>query len=401
MKTTQTHSLAPLPLLLLLLSLLLTASCSDESTPPGAGDMDTTPPAADMNDAGGGEPDQALPCPEGKRYDSATMRCQWIADMAPMPPGDMGDMGDGGSPGDMGRDGGGGDMTMEDVGSPDMPMVDPCDRDGDQDRAATQTCGGMDCDDDDPRRASMYLETCDEVDNDCDQELNEELDCTFVAHTREHLYKVDPFKKQATIVAPMPMEGGAIQDIDTHPDGRLFGITRQELRRYDGSTNPPTWKVVGAGLDSGNGQAPSDPNGMAIDQLGQAYVTSGDALYRVDLQTGIAQVIGLTGNFYSSGDAVINKQNTLFMTSKRQDMDDQLVEVNRTNASGTLVGDIPGFDRIFGLTFAWGRLFGLTSQGELLEISRATGQSRMVHTFLDDTGQPLSWYGAASTPSRD
>jgi hypothetical protein len=61
---------------------------------------------------------------------------------------------------------------------------------------------------------------------------------------------------------------------------------------------------------------------------------------------------------------------------------------------GTLVGDT-GFHHIYGLTAGWGKLFGLTSSGELIELDTETGAGTLVHTFPDK-----SWWGAASTPTR-
>ncbi len=54
-----------------------------------------------------------------------------------------------------------------------------------------------------------------------------------------------------------------------------------------------------------------------------------------------------------------------------------------------------GFADIYALTSAWGNLFGLTGDGDLVTLDPRTGAGSRVHTFPN-----TSWYGAASTPAR-
>ena len=54
-----------------------------------------------------------------------------------------------------------------------------------------------------------------------------------------------------------------------------------------------------------------------------------------------------------------------------------------------------GFDEVFGLTAAWGTLYGLTTAGELIRIDERTGQGTGIMTF-----DGVTWWGAASTPGR-
>ena len=262
--------------------------------------------------------------------------------------------------------------------------VGECDRDGDG--AMSEECGGDDCDDFDRTRAPGINEYCDEVDNNCDGEVNEGLDCWFYAHTGEALYEVDPFAGRANRVTEVP----DLFDMDTHPDGTLYGLTREALFRFDPQAR--RWIQVGA-IDT-----IEDANGLAIDLGGEAFVTAMNSLYTVDLQTAqVSRVGSIGGDFYSSGDCVVNKFDSLFMTSKdREDREanDTFVLLDRDTGGGMLVGDV-GFRSVFALTAGWGRIFGLTSRGELLEIDRNTGAGTLLHTFED-----MRWYGAASTPTR-
>jgi hypothetical protein len=124
-------------------------------------------------------------------------------------------------------------------------------------------------------------------------------------------------------------------------------------------------------------------------------ITAADSIYRLDISLVEATWIGdVGGSFYSSGDCVLNKQDTLYMTSKADGENDTLVLVDGATGVGTAVGNT-GFRHVFGLTAGWGKLFGLTSSGELIEINTQTGAGTLIHVF-----EGMSWYGAASTPAR-
>lgn len=265
--------------------------------------------------------------------------------------------------------------------------LEECDKD--RDNALAESCGGYDCDDNDPSRSPYHAEFCDTIDNNCSGAVNDNITCTFYAHAGPDLYEIDPFAKTATQLGTVEYDGSELylQDMDTHPDGTLFGITRDGVYRFDPWAD--SWVLQGDfGMDVG------DPNGLAIDSTGTAFITSQDKMYTADLRTGRATLLGTTGNFYSSGDCVVNKRDTLFMTSKQEGQPDKLVQISRQNGQGTAIGDV-GYDNVFALTAAWGTLYGLTSNGELIEIDQHSGAASLVHQF-----NGLSFWGAASTPNR-
>ncbi len=260
--------------------------------------------------------------------------------------------------------------------------LEECDKD--DDGALAESCGGYDCDDNDPLRSPYHSEICDEIDNNCSGEVNDNINCSFYAHSYDTLYEVDPFAKTATEVQTgLP----SLQDIDTHPDGTLFGISRDGLYRFDGWADD--WVHQGD-----FGISINDPNGLAIDSDGTAFITAGDTIYSADLHSGAAQTVGPTGSFYSSGDCVVNKRDTLFMTSKEDGQPDELVRISRQTGAGQAVG-ATGFSNIFALTAAWGKLYGLTSDGELIFINQQTGEASLIHEFSG-----MTFWGAASTPNR-
>src|SRR5690554_169720 len=258
------------------------------------------------------------------------------------------------------------------------------DRDGDG--HADIACGGTDCNDLDANIHPGAIEICDEFDNNCDGELNEGLSCSFYAHSPQKLYRVDPFKKTTTYVTDVP----SLTDIDTHPDGTLYGITFNDLYRFEEPTN--TWQRIGALNATGT------PNGLAINNEGVTFLTSGSTVFTVNLSTGRATRLGSIGSsLTSSGDCVVNKDNSLYMTSPTpgiMSQTDSLVLINPLG-QGTQIGGNLGFSDIYGLTAAWGRVFGLSGSGELIEINTGFGTATLIHRF-----NGIEWYGAASTPNR-
>lgn len=281
---------------------------------------------------------------------------------------------------DIGEDDGIEDMGM-DVDQDVIP--EGCDEDGDG--VLSIECGGDDCDDNDPRRSPNNREICDHIDNNCSGEVNDTIECTFFAHSGNTLYALDPFALTLEVVTE---ELPDLLDVDTHPDGTLYGASFDGLYVYLEAQD--RWIHVGEfGLDV------EDPNGLAIDNDGTIYVTSESNLYEIDITTGAASFVGdFGGSFYSSGDAVVDKGDTLFMTSKHAENTDHLVKLDQQSALGSEVGPV-GVTNVFGLTSAWGVLYGLTGRGELLTIDLRTGEGTVIHTFEGTT-----FFGAASTPFR-
>lgn len=340
--------------------------------------------ACSDDESGGGGDD----CPPGQEQNALTGNCQPIddqrfdagdavSDTSDDDGSDDGGIGDDAqTPDDSGHDGAD-DAQSQDVGEDTTTCPD---RDGDG--VADETCGGTDCNDDNATVAPGMPEVCDEHDNDCDGQLNQGIQCAFYAHSYSELYLVDPFQKTASPVTSVP----DLFDMDTHPDGTLYGITSSQLYEFDSNAN--TWSLIGSLGIVGT------PNGLAINNQGTAFITASNDVYNVDLTSGSTTSVGSMGGAYnSSGDCVVNKDNSLYMSSSHS-ATDTLVLIDGTNAQVTEVGPI-GFESVYGLTAAWGRMFGLTGAGTLIEIDTATGQATELHTFSS-----ISWYGAASTPQR-
>lgn len=340
-------------------------------------------------------------CTDDEYYDQVYDRC------VPRQTDDPEDTGTETSPDLSGGDTG---TESEDTGSPSTDTAPPdtsgpedtgtpenCDKDGD--RALAESCGGNDCDDNDPSRSPNFPERCDQIDNNCSGEVNDGISCSFYAHESDKLFKINPFTKTANNVgADLP----GLHDLDTHPDGTLYGVTPEGFYKFDEANGE--WTQLKK-FQQDSSWAPADPNGMAIDRTGTIYVTSEDTLFKITKQENNGESqwwvekVGTMGKtesgskYVSSGDAVIYKK-TLWMTSKHADDQDHLVQLDPSTAKAS--NPLPiGKQNVFGLTSAWGKLYGVTQSGELIAIDPQTGDSTVVHNF------DHRWYGAASTPRRE
>ena len=257
-----------------------------------------------------------------------------------------------------------------------------CDRDGDGE--ASEACGGGDCDDDNVRVGPHVRETCDYIDNNCDSRVNEGIECSFFAHTADELYEVNPFDRSIVFVTDVPN----LFDFDTSTDGTLWGISPNTLWRFDGGSRQWVDEASLADFEFA-------PNGFAINSRSEAFATAENELYAINLDDGSWEQVGAMGSgFISSGDCVVDKADVLFMTSKHLDDTDVLVRIDSATASASAIGEI-GVSNIYGLTAAWGFMFGVTSSGELVEIDPETGAGEVIHVF-----EGKRWFGAASTPAR-
>ena len=265
---------------------------------------------------------------------------------------------------------------------PDVePDIAPlCDEDGDG--YIAEACGGDDCDDGNTAVHPDRAEACNFHDDNCNGEVNEDLDCRVYAHTSSQLYLVDPFLGTDDFVTSVP----GLFDFDTDSGGGLYGISNSRvLHVFDEVSD--AWSRVGT-------FATTAGNGFAIDSDRIGYITAGNNLYTIDIDTAVATLVGsMGGGFSSSGDCVVDKSDQLFMTSIGPGQD-RLVAVSRSTGEARLVGNT-GFSGIWGLTAAWGHLFGFTSSGQVVELDPGTGAGVLVHTIAG-----RSWYGAASSPGR-
>jgi hypothetical protein len=369
-----TRSLTALATLTLVASL---SACSSDATDDGDGaDGDCGPGETYNSISGECEPRQRSTGEDAGDDETVDSRSFTDTD-DPADPNDREDAGD--------------DPVRTDTSSDDDPDAGTCDIDGDGFRA--EACGGEDCNDDNRAINPDAPEICDQVDNDCDGEVDEGVDCSFYAHSQSQLYNIDPFTGTLTERSASNAPFQNFLDMDTHPDGDLWAVTSSALYRLPGGGD--AWQREATLLTT-----PVNFNGMAIGRRGTAYLTGGNSLYKLDLsdtggELSPTKVGDMGGNYQSSGDCVVDRKGSLMMTSTDPSGsgNDVLVELNTRTAEPTEIGQTD-HAKIWGLTAGWSKLYGTTSDGELIEIDSDDGSSTTVETFSS-----ASIYGAASTPA--
>jgi hypothetical protein len=253
------------------------------------------------------------------------------------------------------------------------------DRDGD--------CVETDCDDNDRNRSSLVAEACSFVDENCDGNNNEGIDCRFLSHDRERFFMIDPFAETVTTVgsAALPGDGGLL-DVDLDVDGTLVAARNDGLYavEMDGTLTLQT-----------DADAPTRTVGMAINSSGTRFLVNQDGEDSGAYQVSAAGVVTLVGNvepYQPSGDCVVLKNDDLLMSARGLEFGDPdvLVAVNATTGAPTLIGSI-GYERVYGLSASFDWLFGTTLNGEVLLIDPSTGAGDVL--FIDAERE---FWGAAN-----
>ncbi|MFH1811540.1 MAG: MopE-related protein [Pseudomonadota bacterium] len=279
------------------------------------------------------------------------------------------------------------------AGTPDAaPGQDsvPAGCDDDRDTFLDTSCGGLDCDDDDPAVHPGADELCSFVDENCINGNNEGLDCTFVAAGGTNgatLYKIDPFAGTAShwvdVTLANPNRG--ILDIDIDINNRLLAVTGEGLYTVSSAGQMTLLTQVAT---------PERTNGMAIDSSNTIFLTNSPTTsgvqataQTVDSLTGQLTLLGNLSPYVSSGDCVTLKDDSLLMTAPDPDVaynpqdpearKDLLVYVDSRSAATRLLGTT-GFAKVYGLSASFGFLFGVTDFGKVLQVNAETGQGTLL-----------------------
>ena len=225
------------------------------------------------------------------------------------------------------------------------------------------------------------------------------------AISAEALYRVDRDTLALTKVGDFsgPELPGLMIDIAIDRYGRMFGLGYQEgavysIQRIDPATAQTTHLSSMADLGM-NGLAfvPAATFGLSGNELLVATNGYDDRLFRIDLATGAVTQLGYMGDtFRATGDLVSITGIGTFITvvgSPRLPFGgDRLVRLLAPTVAAVLVGNGIGFDRVWGLTYAKGRLLGFTYEGEILTIDPTTGAGTLVMS-----GTPDLWGAAVAT----
>jgi hypothetical protein len=187
--------------------------------------------------------------------------------------------------------------------------------------------------------------------------------------TSSSLYTIDSGSNQSTFIGYLGIDD--VTDV-VSTGTSIFGTTFNSF----------------LSIDPNSGQAAilaylgySDVNALAVGKDGLFYAAEADSgnFISIDPVTFNTSFIGNYGaGISSSGDLAFSDQGRLYATVKTPYSNtDWLGEVDISNGEIRLIGDL-GYNDVFGLSFKQSKLYGVTYNGELLEINKNTGYASSI-----------------------
>jgi hypothetical protein len=235
-------------------------------------------------------------------------------------------------------------------------------------------------------------------------------DSLVYAHSGTHLYRIDTRTNQPVDIGAFTNIGTqTITDIAVDKDGKMVGITLNKLYSIDVSTAAATL-IKDLGVSAQNftslSYVPTDFNDPNSVEILVAASTKG-AVYQIDPTTGNATLLGNYGKdsqnrqIGSSGDIVAVRGLGILATVNLGTTltdPDYLATVDPTTWTATPLPQTTTYDRIFGLAFWGGTVYGFVDdaampagKGSVISIDPKTGASTLLQSDV------IGWYGAGVT----
>ncbi len=229
------------------------------------------------------------------------------------------------------------------------------------------------------------------------------------AHSGQMLYRIDTTTNAAIPIGPFTNLGTqSMTDIAVDRDERMIGVTLNKIFEVDEATGACTLLASFTGTDNltslsfvpANPAAPDGPEMLVA-------ATDTGAVIRIDIAgaSATSTVIGDYGqsggmDVISSGDIVYVRG---FGTVATVDVgattgQDYLAVIDPMNGwAATVVGTGTGFDKIFGVAFWGGQLYGFADggagMGSFVRLDRQTGAGTLLQAGT------IRWFGAGVTTS--
>lgn len=203
------------------------------------------------------------------------------------------------------------------------------------------------------------------------------------ANTSGELFEIDPRTGARTSVGRFTYGGVPVDqmvDIAIDLRGRMYGGTYDALYRID-PTDATMTKVCDTDLS---------PYALAFTSDGVLFAGAASDIVQVDLSDCSTRPLISGSSYTTSGDLVGLPDGWLYWTV-RGSADDELVRVDPNDGRTQWVGDVAA-DRLFGLGYDGGDLFGFSASGEIVTIDPADGSTSPV--VADGT----PWWGATTNP---
>ena len=216
------------------------------------------------------------------------------------------------------------------------------------------------------------------------------------AHSSTELFRIDPVTLQQSSVGTFSFAGTAenITDIAIDKTGAMVGISLNSVYSIDKDTAACTLLStfgMGQGGLTSLSFVPIDINDADSAERLVAADFDGE-VWDIDPDTGQRTSLGNYGTgIGSSGDIVSIVGFGTFATVNVMGMaNDQLARLNPVTWQAGIVGDT-GYDKIFGVGFWGGDIYGFTGNMEFLTIDPFSGMA------TNTTTGSVQWWGAAVT----
>jgi len=225
------------------------------------------------------------------------------------------------------------------------------------------------------------------------------------AHSGQVLYRLDTTTLEPVEIGPFGLGTKSITDIAVDKDDRMLGVTLDAVYEIDVDTGAATWL---ADLDTAAPDftslsfVPVDLSNPASDEILVAANVEG-RVFRIDPTDGSATELGQYGStadglIRSSGDLFAVHGVGIYATVTIGDdltLPDYLASIDPTTWAATPIGTGTPWDRIFGVGYWRGTVYGFVDQqsngGAIVELDLATGTGSVVDQ------RAVRWYGAGVT----
>ncbi|HHO52378.1 MAG TPA: hypothetical protein ENK18_16285 [Deltaproteobacteria bacterium] len=212
-------------------------------------------------------------------------------------------------------------------------------------------------------------------------------DAPVYANTSGQLFEVEPNTGERTLVGDFRLQGQPVQgmvDIAIDLSGRMFGGTSDALYQIDAS-NATLAKICDTDLN---------PYALAFTSDGVLFAGADAEIVSVELSSCDTRALATSGGYSTSGDLVGLPDGFLYWTVRGvgTDAPDELVRVDPVTGAAFWVGTLTE-DRLYGLGYDEGQLYGFSSNGVILQIDPQDAGSSIVSVDLS-----TSWWGATTNP---
>jgi hypothetical protein len=204
------------------------------------------------------------------------------------------------------------------------------------------------------------------------------------ANSSDTLYEVEPTRGELTEVGQFHQGSTVVEyfvDIAIDMAGHMYGGTFDALYRIDPETAEVT-KLCDTDFDM---------TALTFTSDGVLIAGGDNAIHRVNLGTCEVEPLVSGSPYSTSGDLVGLPDGYLYWTVWGDGDGDELIRVNPDNGSAAWLGVI-GHEKLFGLGYHAGQLYGFSSGGSIVEIDPSDAEGDLICVTHE------GWWGATTNP---